>query len=552
MLRLPSFQQTPVRRALQTCALALFLLSLFYVCWPYGSPEYDKTLARKEWVPAEFFLWLDPLLAFSAALAGKAWIVALLWAGGLLVVSFFVPRLFCGYLCPLGTLIDLFDSLLAWLAPRKFAAARGWWVHLKYYLLAAVLAAALSGVLLSGFVAAIPVVTRGLQFIFGPLELGVLKGWYLIPPLSAAYFISIALFLLVFALSLLQPRFWCRYVCPTGAVFSVFNLLRLRQRTVNADCISCQKCLKACPFDAIKADFHTRDLDCAFCEPCEAVCPTDAIQYTWRWQPPAKLAPRAPDLQEPPHSRRAFLGSALAGVAASTLVPSALGRATKLPVRPPGSVPEPQFLELCIRCGACYQVCPNTVLQPAGLAFGWDSLWTPHVVASWSGCEPKCNNCGQVCPTGAIRPLLLEEKRLLRIALAVVDKSTCLPYAGKEACQLCVDECNAAGYHALEFIRVGTETDQYGAPIEGTGLLAPVVRPDQCVGCGLCETRCHKINAQTRHVLAATAIHIEAGPGKEDRLPHGARNPLRDVEKPANPPAPKGAADNTYLPDFLK
>jgi len=46
---------------------------------------------------------------------------------------------------------------------------RGWWVHLKYYLLFAILIAAACGVLISGFLAAIPVVTRGMMFIFGPL-----------------------------------------------------------------------------------------------------------------------------------------------------------------------------------------------------------------------------------------------------------------------------------------------------------------------------------------------------------------------------------------------
>ena len=53
------------------------------------------------------------------------------------------------------------------------------------------------------------------------------------------------------------------------------------------------------------------------------------------------------------------------------------------------------------------------------------------------------------------RPLPLAEKRVARIGLAEVNRRTCLPLAGREACQLCVDECQAAGYDALEFIRVG-------------------------------------------------------------------------------------------------
>ena len=69
-----------------------------------------------------------------------------------------IPRGFCGYICPLGTVIDLFD----WAIGRRVNRwklkdqNRGWWVHLKYYLLLGCLVAALFGVLLTGFVAAIP------------------------------------------------------------------------------------------------------------------------------------------------------------------------------------------------------------------------------------------------------------------------------------------------------------------------------------------------------------------------------------------------------------
>ncbi len=122
------------------------------------------------------------------------------------------------------------------------------------------------------------------------------------------------------------------------------------------------------------------------------------------------------------------------------------------PVRPPGSVPEESFLQLCIRCGECFKACPNNVLHPLGFQQGLEGLWTPQVVADWAGCESSCNACGQVCPTGAIRALPLEEKRVARMGLAIVDPRTCLPYAGREACQLCVDECHSAGYHAIEFI----------------------------------------------------------------------------------------------------
>ena len=91
------------------------------------------------------------------------------------------------------------------------------------------------------------------------------------------------------------------------------------------------------------------------------------------------------------------------------------------PLRPPGSVPEAEFLDLCIRCGECFKVCPGPVLHPAGLESGWEALWTPVVVPSHAGCHQDCNFCTQVCPTHAIRPLSLQEKRKTSIGLAVIN-----------------------------------------------------------------------------------------------------------------------------------
>lgn len=175
-------------------------------------------------------------------------------------------------------------------------------------------------------------------------------------------------------------------------------------------------------------------------------------------------------------------------------------------------------------------MCPNNVLQPIGFERGLDNLWTPQVVADWAGCEASCNACGQVCPTGAIRAIPLEEKRVARMGLAIVNEKTCLPIAGREACQLCVDECVAAGYRAIEQKMVGTQVDDDGQPIEGSGFLAPVVLADKCVGCGLCQTRCYAVNVKTEHRLDQSAIIVEVGADREDRLMRGSYRGLRKQE----------------------
>ena len=536
---------------------------------PGGWPShYADDFLGKERLPGEMFLILDPLVSISTALAARSWVGALSAAGAILLLCVFVPRGFCGYLCPLGTLIDLFDWAIGRRVTWFKVAGRGWWMHIKYYLLLAVLVGAFFGVLLSGFVAAIPVVTRAAAFVLTPLQTGMSRDWHQIPSMGAGHVVSLVLFCLVLSLGFLRPRFWCRYVCPTGALFSMGNLCRVTQRKVEASCIHCKHCAEICPFDAIEPDFTTRTADCTFCQTCGGVCPTHSIKFVQRWNKTNLRDDVEPAATEASVGRRGFLGTAVgllagvaggAGLAVATRLSGAdfSGASRRAVVRPPGSVPEDKFLALCIRCGECYQACPNDVIQPLGFEQGLDGLWTPQVVADWSGCEPSCSNCGQVCPTGAIRALPLEEKLAARIGLAAVNEQTCLPYAGREECDLCVTECQTAGYDAIEFIRVGTELDPFGEPVENSGFLAPVVLPEKCVGCGLCQTRCHKINVQTKKLLAESAIVVEAGKDKEDRLIRGSYMDLREEEERQREEQQRklldqNSAEGSYLPDFLK
>jgi len=506
--------------------------------WP---SHYADDLDRKQFVPADVFLAIDPLVSVSTSIAARSWVRSLKCAGVILIVSLLVPRGFCGYVCPLGTTIDLFDWAIAGRVKRFRVGANGWWVHIKYYLLAGTLICATLGVLVTGFVSAIPVLTRALMYLGEPIQTGTMRGWHLVVPMNAGHFVSIALFAIILLLGFLKPRFWCKYVCPSGAIFSVGNLLRLTSRKVEATCVFCNKCVETCPFDAIKPDYTTRGTDCTLCQTCGGVCPSHSIKFVDRWNSIELKARNVPPANETAVGRRGFLSMA-AGTAAAVAGGGGLAAATRAfganlddptspcPVRPPGSVPEREFLRMCIRCGECLKVCPYNVLQPMGFGQGLEGLWTPLVVADHAGCAPSCNTCGQVCPTGAIRQLPLEEKKVARMGLAVVNEATCLPYANRGACQECVDECKKAGYDAIEFTRVHTVMDENGNPDEDSGHIAPVVLPEKCVGCGLCQMSCYRVKVKKEGLLDHSAIIIEAGEGKEDRLMSGSYIELRQLE----------------------
>lgn len=508
--------------------------------WP---DHYAAHFQDREIIPAESFLVIDPLVSISTAIASNSWVWSIVCAAAILIVCIAIPRGFCGYICPLGTLIDFFDWSVGKRVKKVEVPSNGWWVHVKYYLLGAILISSTLGILISGYFAAIPVITRGLMFIGEPLQSGVAREWRLVPPIGVGHIISISLFAGVLLLGFLKPRFWCKYVCPSGAVFSIGNLFRISERKVESSCIHCDKCIEICPFDAIKPDYTTRVTDCTLCQSCAGVCPTKSIKFVERWNLVELKVEDDPPTHETKLGRRGFMSMAAGSTAAvvggvSAAVVTGLSSGSSgahsdfIPVRPPGSVPEREFLEMCIRCAECFKVCPNNVLQSEGFQQGLAGLWTPMVDANWAGCDSSCNACGQVCPTGAIRPLPLEEKRVARMGLAIVNKDTCLPFADTGDCDLCVQECVAAGYDAIEYINVGTEVDALGNPIEGSGRLAPVVIPDKCVGCGLCQTRCYAINVKEEQHISESAIIIEAGEGYEDRMMDGSYIELRASDKP--------------------
>ena len=513
-----------MRRVVQVLCLGAFLALLLRGASVPGAEVSGATEAERQWPPAETFLWLDSLVAVSAAVAARAWTIALWGALGVFVVSLVFPRGFCGYVCPLGTVLDAFD----WLSGRRsdWRKRAGRWAFLRFHLLAALLATAASGVLLAGYVSPIPLLTRGLVLSGGRLQIAAVRGWDQVPPASWAAGGAIVLLAATVLLSLLGRRFWCNTLCPSGALLSCFSLARVWERRVSGRCTRCGRCREACSFGAIREDFTTRPLDCASCQVCGGVCPVRAIAFEPRWRRVDRQPAGDPPVARRGLSRRALALSAAGGLAAGAGIRfGGGGRETAGQLlRPPGAVAESRFLGLCVRCGQCVTVCPGPMLHPAGLEGGPEALWTPVAVPSIAPCHQNCNACTQVCSTGAIRPLSLAEKRRTPMGLAVVNSKTCLPHRGELDCTVCFQACEAAEYHAIKFqeIRLAVGDVPEGAvsamELEAMGRIkAPFVDPDACVGCGQCEYRCGQVNAKGKKLLRESAIVVVAPAAESGR-----------------------------------
>jgi polyferredoxin len=257
-----------------------------------------------------------------------------------------------------------------------------------------------------------------------------------------------AVFFAALLLNLWIPRFYCRFICPLGALFGVlarWTPWRIGKR--QGECLGCELCENNCegacdPFGKI----HSHE--CLLCMNCLRACRQAQITYG-----PNRSA--AGEVPSPGITRRGFLTAAVSGLAAVAAARLAgLTNQNWNPgvVRPPGALAEEDFLERCIKCGQCMRVCPTNVIQPATLEAGLEGLWTPllNFRVGTSGCQLNCIACGNVCPTSAIRPLSLDEKLgrdkfadrgPFRMGTAFVDQGRCLPWAMNKPCIVCQENC---------------------------------------------------------------------------------------------------------------
>jgi MauM/NapG family ferredoxin protein len=517
-----------LRRVSQTGFLLLFL-GLFFATTLLGHARAPVFVG--------LYVRADPLVALLTMLGARHPALAMvLPALVILVLTALAGRVFCGWICPLGTTIDVTDRLLWRGGTSKQRPGDGdtrfrrW----KFYLLIAFVGAALLGLQVAYFLDPLSLLWRTLTFsVFGPLKLIYNAGLDLVRPLLERAFdvdlvpyyapgfsmrsnwIALVMFLAILLLSRYQERFFCRNLCPLGALLGLVGRWPRLRHWFLPGCNDCGRCALTSRMGAYHQirgrRFAHSPTECIQCFRCGTNCVPDALHVGFT--APAGVEqplPRFPlDV-----GRRQTLGALAAGAAAVLTVrtnPRAAADSFRA-IRPPGALPEKQFLEACTRCGMCMKVCPTNGLQPAFLEAGLEGLWTPVLVSKIGPCAEFCTSCGEVCPTGAIRPFNNREHKHqdIHLGLAQVNPTLCIAINGGRNCIVCAEVCS---YKAVVF---KDELD----PKLGRVKRVPTVDEQKCVGCGICENKCptHPEPAIVVYAMKEKRTYPAPRPGLLDAL----------------------------------
>jgi formate hydrogenlyase subunit 6/NADH:ubiquinone oxidoreductase subunit I len=423
-------------------------------------------------------------------------------AAGFLVVlllTLLSGRTYCSFLCPLGIGQDL-NSRIGGKIRKKFrrfgfkkphtvirysllAITLGVTIIWGIYLLTLLDPYSIFGRFMTFFIKPLILILNNfLAHIFGKFDIYALnhidiKGFSFI-----TYSIPVVFLLLTGILSIIKGRLYCNMICPVGTLLGLLSKISLfRIKFIESKCTRCGRCSLACKSSCI--DFLNLNIDisrCVDCFNCISSCPDKALSYS--------LVSSKPTEHKTDESKRRFVAGSilmLFGISQSSRaqeksvpVPkreSTVKESKTSPVCPPGAGSIEDFTRHCIACSLCITACPNNVLKASVKQYGITGFLQPVMDYHKSFCTYNCTVCTEVCPTFALKPLLLEAKKLTQIGKVNFIKDNCIVKTEKTACGACSEACPTKAVYMI--------------PYEGN-LVIPETNQEICIGCGHCEYAC--------------------------------------------------------------
>lgn len=218
-----------------------------------------------------------PIGSLQAVLGSSQFTVSCYVLGFLMLFGSLLGRFVCGWLCPFGLVQDLLGKI-PFYKKRKNMPGHKYLIWLKFAVLAL-------------FVVLLPVFATGITgmgdpwfckyicpsgTLFGGIPL-VIRNPALASAIGFLFQWKVLVLVLVVVLSLKYHRPFCKYLCPLGAVYGLFNPVSFyRYRIEEHKCIQCGACKRACKMD-IAVWKHPNSMECIRCGDCHAACPTGAI-----------------------------------------------------------------------------------------------------------------------------------------------------------------------------------------------------------------------------------------------------------------------------------
>lgn len=465
-------------------ATVIFLLFLWLLC----ITRYDILLYQS--YPVNIFFKIDSFAILTTFIASRTFDLYLFLSGLILILATLIfGRFFCSWICPLGYLNQLISKFKLQKQKPTFASGQ----YFKYYLLTFIAVLSILGIQIAGIFDPLSIITRLFAIIVYPaggsgfdsfLSLinltpalssteSFLRGIYasIFSPGDYTYkygIVSGLIFFFIIGMNFFRQRFWCNYVCPLGAMLGLlsrYSLFKVVQDSTS--CTHCQICKTNCHGNA-EPDVAggLKHSECMLCGNCLDDCQQQGLKYGFA------LNLMQNNFQP---QRRHFLIAS--GLALITLPIARFSEAkTASLIRPPGSRVEPAFLDKCISCGECLKVCPNNAIHLTFAEGGFEGIFTPFIIPEIAYCEYYCNLCSQVCPTGAIKKISIEEKSIIAIGKASINKKLCYPYALNKPCLICEEHCPVPE----KAIKLNFEGN----------LAKPYIDSSLCIGCGMCEYKC--------------------------------------------------------------